>query len=145
MLLCLVIDILITTILQMVNPPCVRKIFVAALYRNNPMSSLNPLEIAPQDVKQKLDKQENFVLLDCREQDEFDLVHIEQARLLPLSELEQRASELENQETIVYCHHGARSMRVTRWLLNNGFSDVKSMAGGIDLWAEQIDSEMTRY
>ncbi|MBL4884052.1 MAG: rhodanese-like domain-containing protein [Planctomycetaceae bacterium] len=112
------------------------------------MQTENPLEVDLQTVKQKLDQNEDFVLLDCREQDEFDLVHIHQAQLLPMSLIEQKVSELDGQqdkEIIVYCHHGSRSLMVTKWLLGNGFNQVKSMAGGIDLWAEQIDSEMTRY
>lgn len=108
----------------------------------------NTLEISPQDVKQKIDQKVEFVLLDCREQNEFDLVHIEPSRLLAMSELEQRAGELadlKEKQIIVYCHHGRRSMMVTNWLLSNGFADVKSMAGGIDLWALEIETGMTRY
>ncbi len=115
---------------------------------SKPMPLETPLEISPQDVKQKLDRKEDFVLIDCREQNEYDLVHIDHSRLVPMSELEQKAGELEDlkdKEIVVYCHHGRRSMMVTKWMLENGFTNVKSMAGGIDRWSEEIDSELQRY
>ncbi len=108
----------------------------------------NPLETSPQEVKNRLDRKDDFVLLDCREQGEYDLVHIENSRLLPMSELETRVGELgdlKEKEIVVYCHHGRRSMMVTTWMLAHGFSHVKSMAGGIDRWSEEIDPSLQRY
>lgn len=108
----------------------------------------NPLETSPQEVKNRLDRQENFILLDCREQEEYDLVHIDHSRLLPMSELEKRVgelSDLKDREIVVYCHHGRRSMMVTKWMLKHGFAHVKSMAGGIDRWSEEMDPNMQRY
>ena len=112
------------------------------------MPSGNQLEISPQDVKKKLDQKEDFVLIDCREQDEYNLVRIEHSRLVPMSELEQKADELkdlQDKEIVVYCHHGRRSMMVTQWMLEHGFTNVKSMAGGIDRWSEEIDPKLQRY
>ncbi len=114
----------------------------------NSPSKTNDLEVSCADVKAKLDAEESFVLLDCRETDEFRLVHIERAQLFPMSELGQRAEELEgfrNDEIVVYCHHGARSLQVTMWLRQNGFSNVRSMAGGIDRWAVEVEPGMRRY
>ncbi len=107
------------------------------------------LEISCQAVQEKLQQQEPFLLLDCREQDEYDLVHIEAAQLWPMSELAERIDELksqhQDQEIVVYCHHGGRSLRVTQWLRNQGVASVKSMAGGIDDWAVSIDPSLPRY
>jgi len=116
--------------------------------KTKPMPPENSLEISPQDVKKKLEQKEDFVLIDCREQDEFDLVHIDHSRLVPMSELEQKAGELKDlkqKEIIVYCHHGRRSMMVTKWMFEHGFTNVKSMAGGIDRWSEEIDPKLQRY
>ncbi len=107
-----------------------------------------PLEITCQEVHEKRSREEPFLLLDCREQDEFDLVRIEGACLLPMSELAERVSELESrrgEEIVVYCHHGGRSLRVARWLQGQGYADVKSMAGGIDEWATLIEPTLPRY
>ena len=112
-------------------------------------SKMSPLEISCQDVKTMLDDEEQkFLFLDCREQDEFDHVKIEGAVLLPMSEVTERVSEIEehkNKPIIIHCHHGGRSLRVTNWLIQQGFTNVKSMAGGIDEWSETIDPTKPRY
>lgn len=110
--------------------------------------SANPLEIDCRSVKTKLDSGTDCLLLDCREKTEYDTVKIEQAVLLPMSELQARVSELDphkNREIIVHCHHGGRSLRVTNYLLGLGFTNVKSMAGGIDEWALSIEPGLPRY
>lgn len=107
-----------------------------------------PLEIDCAAVARKLQMGETFLLLDCREQDEFARVHIAGGQLLPMSELAERVGELEDHkaaEVIVYCHHGGRSLRVVRWLREHGFAAAQSMAGGIDRWAIEIEPGMARY
>jgi rhodanese-related sulfurtransferase len=107
-----------------------------------------PLEISCQDVQRKRAAGDDFLLLDCREQNEYDLVRIEGARLLPMSQLVDRAEELESHRErpiAVYCHHGGRSLQVTAWLRNQGFPQAQSMRGGIDVWALEIDSSLPRY
>ncbi len=111
-------------------------------------SSLHPLEISCEAVQEKLESGEKFLLVDCREQNEYDAVHLEPAMLLPMSEIQARLGELEShrdQDIVVHCHHGGRSMQVTAWLTQQGFASVKSMAGGIDRWAEVIDPQLPRY
>ncbi len=93
-------------------------------------------------------RDENFLLVDCREQDEWNLVHIDAARLIPMSQLAARVAELEpyrEQPIAIHCHHGGRSLRVANWLREQGFAHAQSMAGGIDAWAEKIDPGLTRY
>lgn len=105
-------------------------------------------EIDCQTVKQKIDDGHQFILLDCREQEEYDVVNIAESRLLPMSEIQQRVSELDehrSEEIVVYCHHGMRSLQVTAWLQQEGFTNVKSMQGGIDAWSSEIDNSKIRY
>ena len=107
-----------------------------------------PLETTCQSVKAMLDGGEDFLLLDCREADEYAIARIEAARLLPMSELEQRVGELEpdrKRRIVVHCHHGGRSLRVAKWLRQNGFAAAQSMSGGIDEWSTQIDPSVPRY
>ncbi|MCC6321661.1 MAG: rhodanese-like domain-containing protein [Phycisphaerales bacterium] len=91
------------------------------------------------------------MLLDCREPDEFALCRIEGAVLVPLGQIEQRAEELEaddgsrSREIVVYCHHGRRSVRAATTLRALGFTNVRSMAGGIDVWSIDVDSAVARY
>ena len=107
-----------------------------------------PLEIDCRTTKSKLDAGGEFLLVDCREPDEYSTVHIEGVKLLPMSELVDRASELEpfrRHTLVVHCHHGGRSLRVARWLREQGFLSAQSMAGGIDQWALEIDPTLPRY
>ena len=108
----------------------------------------NALEIDIQSVKTMLDDGEDFVLLDCREQHEFETARIDGATLVPMSELQERVSELDShkeRQVVVYCHHGARSLRVAMWLRGQDFAQAVSMAGGIDEWSQVIDPSVPRY
>ena len=105
-------------------------------------------EIDCNTVKSKLDAEDQFLLLDCREAEEFQHVHIEGATLVPMSEIQNRIAELESardREVVVYCHHGMRSLQVAMWLQSQGFTNVKSLAGGIDAWSQLIDPTLPRY
>jgi rhodanese-related sulfurtransferase len=106
------------------------------------------LDIDCSTVKARLDAGDPLVLLDCRERDEYELVRIAAATLVPMSELPQRVGELDalrTAEVVVYCHHGVRSRRVANWLRSQGFARVQSLAGGIDRWSQEIDSALPRY
>jgi rhodanese-related sulfurtransferase len=107
-----------------------------------------PLEIDCQSVKSQLDAGGDFLLIDCREPDEYATVKIGGASLLPMSEIANRLDELaphRDHQIAVHCHHGGRSLRVARWLREQGFPQVQSMAGGIDQWAIEIDPTLPRY
>ena len=109
---------------------------------------MTPLEIDCQAVKRKLDEGQPFLFVDCREKDEYATARIAGTELIPMSELANRVGELEshkNEEIIVHCHHGGRSLRVTNWLRQQGFAKVSSMAGGIDEWSQAIDPTIPRY
>jgi rhodanese-related sulfurtransferase len=106
------------------------------------------LDVDCRTVKARLDAGDPLVLVDCRERNEYDLVHVAAARLFPMSELPQHLSELEKlreAEIVVYCHHGVRSRQVANWLRGQGFARVQSLAGGIDRWAQEIDPTLARY
>ncbi len=108
----------------------------------------NPLETDCSSVLARLDAQDDFLLLDCREPDEAAIVAIPGALLLPMSTLTDRVSELDayrKKPVVVHCHHGGRSLRVAAWLKSQGFADVLSMKGGIDKWAVEIDPSLPRY
>ncbi len=112
------------------------------------MNSYYPLETDCRTVQQKLNAGESFLFLDCREPDEYATAKISAAKLMPMDEIPERISELEShreQTIVVYCHHGGRSLRVARWLRNQGFSQAQSMAGGIDEWSQDIDPSVPRY
>jgi adenylyltransferase/sulfurtransferase len=105
-------------------------------------------EVTPRDVKSLLDKGEKFVFIDCRLPNEYEITHIEGTQLLPLQQLPQRIGELrgrENEKIVVHCKSGARSLSFTQALRQNGFKDVRSMAGGILLWNKDINPGGPQY
>jgi rhodanese-related sulfurtransferase len=111
-------------------------------------------EVTVQDLAVRLTGEETFILLDVREVHEIATVSIEPDQLvvLPLSELARKQlSALEENgfakdaEIIVMCHHGVRSAQVTAWMRQNGWTDVWSLAGGIDAYAHEIDPEIGFY
>ncbi len=107
-----------------------------------------PRELGVQEAKQVLAEQSDVLLLDCRNPDEFEFVHIAGACLIPMDEIQERVREIDefrSQRIIVYCHLGGRSMNVAGWLRQQGFLQAQSMAGGVDAWAEQIDASLPRY
>lgn len=107
-----------------------------------------PLEISCGDVRDLRQSSADFLFVDCRERNEHDLVRIEGATLLPMSEFAARIGELsphQGRRVVVHCHHGGRSLRVVQWLRQQGFSQAQSMAGGIDQWAVDIEPGLTRY
>ena len=103
-------------------------------------------EISPHDLKDKLDSGDQIVLLDVREPDEYEIVHLEGSTLIPLNDLPQNADQLDRQtEIVTYCHHGMRSLHAAAFLYQNGFDNVTSLAGGIDRWAVEVDPALARY
>lgn len=112
------------------------------------MTTPPPMEIDCATVKKRIDAGDDICFIDCREVIEHTISCIASARLLPMSELANRVSELEpfrQTEIIVHCHHGGRSLRVANWLRQNGFDQARSMAGGIDQWSLEIDPTVPRY
>ena len=110
--------------------------------------SETPREISLNDAAHRLRGENPPILIDCRETDEFEIVHLAGARLIPMSDFRERFEELipdRDRELIVYCHHGGRSLRVSDFLRAQGFSRACSMMGGIDGWALNIDSSLPRY
>jgi rhodanese-related sulfurtransferase len=109
-------------------------------------------EVTPRQVQARITSApESALLLDCRRPDEWDRNRLPGAVHIPMQETDRRADELEDAERgrnhpiIVYCHHGVRSLRVAATLRAMGFSDVKSMAGGIDAWSMGVDPTVPRY
>ena len=108
----------------------------------------NPAEhvIQPQSLKRLIDNGHDIILLDVRETWEYEIVHLENAKQIPLGELPQQASLLNPYaEIVIYCHKGMRSLDAAHLLQQLGFKRVKSLVGGIDRWTREIDTELQRY
>ncbi len=105
------------------------------------------MEIDCRSVLEKLST-ETFLLIDCREPDEYEIARIEGAQLVPMSQIAGSLDRLavhRESHVVVHCHHGGRSLKVATWLREQGFAQAQSMAGGIDRWASEIDASVPRY
>ena len=102
--------------------------------------------ITASQLKQTLDSGKKVTLLDVREPQEYQITHLESAKLIPLNDLPSRMNELDTADDIVvYCHHGMRSAKAINLLKKVGFEKLTNLAGGIDAWAINVDKEMPRY
>ena len=103
------------------------------------------LEISPEEVE-ALRKQGAVTLLDVRTPQEFSIARIEGSRLVDEA-LAKEIVETWPKDTpmVAICHHGVRSLDATVYLRRQGFTQVRSMRGGTDLWSQVVDPNVPRY
>ncbi len=98
------------------------------------------------EFKTKLDRGENFVLIDVREPHEYQIARIPSSRLIPLGELAKHLSELDPEADIVaHCKSGGRSQQAVDLLKANGFRHVRNTRGGITAWSDNVDPAVPKY
>jgi rhodanese-related sulfurtransferase len=111
-------------------------------------------EINVNELSQKLQSDEKFILLDVRELTELDYAKLTDSRLevTPMSQLAREGTKAlsesaQSQDATIYvlCHHGNRSGQVTAWLAQQGWNNIFSVRGGIDEYARKIDSSIGFY
>lgn len=112
-------------------------------------------EITVQTLAENLKNNPKLVILDVRELWELAYAQLRDKRvvLLPMSRMAREQEEVfppelrNHEETyiVVMCHHGVRSMQVTQWMRQLGWKNVFSLAGGIDAYAQEIDSSIGFY
>ncbi|MCF6159301.1 MAG: dehydrogenase [wastewater metagenome] len=91
--------------------------------------------ILPQEVMEKYERGEDFVLLDVRTEAEYKGGHIRGCRHIPLDKLASRVHELDgSKEIITYCRAGLRAAHAYRILRNAGLKNVRYMDGSILAW-----------
>ncbi len=105
-------------------------------------------EISAAAVQAMQARDDEFLLLDVREPEEFLRARIEGSRLIPLGELEERLAEIrewKERPVVVHCHKGGRSAKACRLLGAAGFIRVTNLTGGIDAWSLTVDADVPRY
>ena len=111
-----------------------------------PPPGLTEFELNPEDVKEKIDRREEFYLLDVREPHEVQICTIPGSHLIPLGQVTARVNELNSaDEIVVYCRSGKRSGQAVEFLKKAGFRKVKNMRGGILAWSDQVDPSVPKY
>lgn len=107
-------------------------------------------EITVQELKDKMDNDEQVFVLDVREpfeqyQSKLDYEH---SILIPLGDLSGRMDEIESKkdsEVVCLCRSGGRSAKACKLLEKEGFEKVKNLKGGINQWAKEIDTSLPVY
>lgn len=98
-------------------------------------------QITPEEAKKIMDSGEEYVILDTREQDEYDEGHIPGAILIPYTEIENKAEEMlpdKDKLILVYCRSGRRSKIAAEALSKLGYTNVKEFGGIID-WPYEVE------
>jgi rhodanese-related sulfurtransferase len=108
-------------------------------------------EISVEQLAQRMaESPEALQLIDVREEQEIAIAKLEGFEILPLSEFAEWSDQITtrfdlNAETLVICHHGSRSAQMCQWLLTQGFTNVKNVAGGIDAYSLRVDYSIPQY
>jgi adenylyltransferase/sulfurtransferase len=104
-------------------------------------------EITATELKNRIDASEDIQLIDVRQPDEYAFAKIEGAKLIPLGQIIQRMSEIdENRETVIHCKMGGRSAKAIEMLQRAGFKgELKNLKGGITAWSDEVDSKVPKY
>jgi adenylyltransferase/sulfurtransferase len=111
-----------------------------------PATAATATEIEPAEVKARIDRHDNFVLVDVREPHEYQICNIGFARLIPLGQLPKRLNELNpDDDIVVHCKSGMRSAKAQELLKQSGFKNVLNMKGGILAWSDKVDPRVPKY
>jgi rhodanese-related sulfurtransferase len=97
-------------------------------------------EIDANELKAVMDSGDQFQLIDCREQQEWNECHIAGATLIPLSEFEQKYEAIladKNAHIILQCRSGKRSLNACMFLMSKGYTDLTNVEGGIMGWMNE--------
>lgn len=113
-------------------------------------SNLPLASISVEQLAERLAAGDRLQLIDVREPEELAIASLDQFQNLPLSQFAQWSGQIQSQldpdaETVVMCHHGVRSAQMCHWLINQGFSQVKNLTGGIDAYSTAVDPTVPRY
>lgn len=104
-----------------------------------------PFEITVEELKAFLDAKKPIQLIDCRRQDEYDLVNLG-GTLIPMNDIPAHLDDFDPDHVlIIMCRTGSRSAMVTEFLRRNGFPNAQNLQGGIYAWNERIDPSIIKY
>jgi molybdopterin/thiamine biosynthesis adenylyltransferase/rhodanese-related sulfurtransferase len=102
-------------------------------------------EIAPRELKARLDRGDNVFILDVREPHEYKICNLS-GYLIPLGDLARRAHELDSsREIVAHCRSGKRSAEAVEFLRKAGFRKIWNLKGGILAWSDEVDPSVPKY
>ena len=104
------------------------------------------MQIEPRELAERTAAGEKINLLDVRTREEFDAVKLPGAHLFTQELMQEIQSRWSPQDLLViYDHQGTRSMDAAAYFQGHGFTNVKSLRGGIDAYSAEVDSSLPRY
>ena len=104
------------------------------------------IEMTAVELRKFIDENPKVTLIDVRETWEYNVVSIENSIHIPISEIQSRMNDFDEDQTIAFiCHHGIRSRMVGIYFEQNEFSKIINLRGGLDSWAKTVDSSMSIY
>ncbi len=108
--------------------------------------SEHPGDLTPPELAEKIERGDDFDLIDVRERHEWNLGHIPGARHVPLGTLSEALESLDPaREIVVYCRSGGRSAQAKAHLQAKGFPRARNLLGGILRWSDDVDPSVPRY
>lgn len=103
-------------------------------------------QVTPMELATELEGADRPIVLDVREHDELAISQIEGSIHIPMGEVPARIGELDPAANyVIQCRSGGRSQQVAEYLASHGFSRVRNLAGGINLWAAEVDPTLPTY
>lgn len=96
-------------------------------------------DITIEELKSRMDKEENLYIIDVREPHEYEVYNIG-AELIPLGTLINSVDDLEdykNEEIVLHCRSGARSGQAKEFLKAHGYTKARNLLGGMMAWQEK--------
>lgn len=125
--------------------PTIRELIDYEAFCAGPSPVAQPLELAPAELAARLASAARPVVIDVREEWEWQIARIPGSTHVPLAELPERLAEFDpTQELVLVCHRGARSLAAVTLAASAGFG-ARSLRGGIDAWAVEVDPSLPRY
>ena len=110
-----------------------------SLFTSNDVKQFRPKDVLDLDP-------DSYVIIDVREKWELEIAELPGSIHIPLGEIYSRLEEFSKEKkNVLLCHHGSRSQRAAKILIDEGIKNVANLVGGIDQWAIEIDTTLRRY
>jgi rhodanese-related sulfurtransferase len=102
--------------------------------------------IEPKELAELRKKDPSIRIVDVRSREEFEAVHIEGSLLLSQDVMRQIMAEGTNTRALVVVdHQGKNGLDAAAYFMGHGLQNVRCLRGGIDAWAQEVDTTMRRY
>ena len=103
------------------------------------------IQISAKEAAKTLQENKTAKLLDVRDEEEYRLAHIDGAMLVNQENFQQIMEWPKDTPILIHCHHGMRSMDAASYMIGHGFTNVRSITGGIEAWSKDVDPSIPRY